>query len=291
MGCPGWLGLNEDRTGFVFFPDRAEIVRKIFELSIAGLGGYTIANKLNAQNLPAFGPSKKWDQSTIHNMLRSRATIGEYQPRRYASSADRADSYRDRKGIPAGDVIRDYYPAVIEEDLFDRAQEARRENLALGRGRKGRLITNLFAGIPRCAYCAGPVKFHSNGTAKSLICATVLGQLGCYRMAWSYQNFENSFFNFVRDLTLEHTIDQSLADKLAELKALVGSASGPNVYDVRLSIALALKAIVSELKIAAAGAAPVESKPHARIRRDGSTRFFEVTFCGGSTHTVFPASK
>jgi hypothetical protein len=46
--CPGWLGLSEDRTSFVFLRDRAEIVRKIFELSVAGLGGYTIAKQLTA---------------------------------------------------------------------------------------------------------------------------------------------------------------------------------------------------------------------------------------------------
>ena len=42
--APGWLGLTDDRTAFVFLPDRAEIVRQIFELSIAGLGGYTMQN-------------------------------------------------------------------------------------------------------------------------------------------------------------------------------------------------------------------------------------------------------
>ena len=41
MGCPGWLKLSEDRTSFIFDPEKAEIVRKIFEASISGLGGYT----------------------------------------------------------------------------------------------------------------------------------------------------------------------------------------------------------------------------------------------------------
>src|SRR5664280_885398 len=81
--CPGWLKLSEDRTSFVFQPDRAETVRKIFEASISGLGGYTIAKLLNARKVPAFGPSPIWDQSTIHNLLRNRATIGEHQPKQY----------------------------------------------------------------------------------------------------------------------------------------------------------------------------------------------------------------
>ena len=76
---PGWLALNEDRTAFVYLPDRAEIVREIFDLNIGGLGGYSIAKLFNSRNVPAFGTSGKWDQSTIHNMLTNRATIGEYQ--------------------------------------------------------------------------------------------------------------------------------------------------------------------------------------------------------------------
>ena len=206
-GCPAWLQLSEDRTAFVFLSDRAEIVRKIFELSVAGLGGYTIAKQLNAQRIPAFGPSPRWDQSVIHNMLSNRATIGEYQSKRYATAKERPNGVRDRKGVPTGDVVRNYYPAVIEEDLFDRAQQARRNNLASGRGRKGRLITNLFAGIPTCAYCGASVKFHSNGHAKSLICANVLAGNGCYRTGWSYQNFEKSFFELIKKLGSQTAAD------------------------------------------------------------------------------------
>src|ERR1700683_2932115 len=188
--CPGWLGLSEDRTSFVFLPDRAEIVRKIFELSVAGLGGYTIAKQLTAKKVPPFGPCPKWDQSTIHNLLRNRATIGEHQPKQY----------RNRKEFPIGDPVPDYYPSVIDESLFKAAQVARQRNLASGRGRKGRFITNIFASIPTCGYCGSPIKFHSNGNAKSLICSRLISGTGCYRMAWSYRDFEDSFFELVKNL-------------------------------------------------------------------------------------------
>jgi hypothetical protein len=108
MACPAWLELSEDRTSFVFLPDRAEIVRQIFELSVAGLGGYTIAKQLNAQSVPTFGPSPKWDQSTIHNMLTNRATIGERHSKRYLTAQERSDGVRDRKGLPTGDTLRGY---------------------------------------------------------------------------------------------------------------------------------------------------------------------------------------
>jgi len=277
--CPAWLALSEDRKSFVFLADRAKIVRQIFEMSTAGLGGYTIAKRLNAKNVPAFGPSPKWDQSTIHNMLTNKATIGEHQPKRYGN----------KKELPVGDPIRNYYPAVIGEDLFYAAQEARRKNLASGRGRKGRLITNLFGGILTCAYCAAPVRFHSNGNAKSLICSTVLRERGCYRMAWTYRSFEDSFFKLVTEVSGLATA-QNEQETLNELKTLVRSMSGGEVYDARLAISVILKVAVSEFKVAAAGSAPIAGRPDARIRRDGLGRYFEVRFSGGQTHTGFPAS-
>ncbi len=279
--CPGWLRLSEDRTSFIFMPDRAAIVRRIFEASISGLGGYTIAKLLNENKIPPFGPSPKWDQSTIHNLLCNRATVGEHQPKRY----------RNRKEFPIGDPIPNYYPAVIEESLFQAAQVARQKNLATGRGRKGRFITNLFAGIPTCAYCGSAVKFHSNGHAKSLICSRVLARLGCYRMAWSYRDFEGAFLNFVSTYQADPNIEQREREMLAELMTQIEDLSGSRIYDARLRIATTLKAIVSELMIASAGPTPTLGKPDARIRRNGPERYFEVTFRGSSPHIGFPVDK
>lgn len=290
--CPGWLALNDGRTDFIFLPERAAIVKKIFELSVAGLGGYTIANQLNAKNIPVFGPSPQWDQSTIHNLLTNRATIGEYQPKRYATAKERSDGHRDRKGTPVGDVIRNYYPAAIEEELFNRAQEARRKNLSSGRGRKGRLITNLFAGIPTCSYCAAPMRFHSNGPAKSLICSTVLENRGCFRMGWSYRGFEDSFFKLVIETELDKMAPNSQSDSATGLKTLVKQAlSDRDNYDARLSIALILKEAVSALRMASAGPDPVAAKPKARIRRDNPNRYFEVSLFAGPTHTVLSGEQ
>jgi hypothetical protein len=276
--CPAWLGLTEDRTSFVLLADRAATVRMIFELSIAGLGGYTIAKQLNAKKVPVFGPSPKWDQSTIHNMLSNRATVGEHQPKQY----------RENKIFLVGNPIPNYYPAVIEESIFQAAKAARQTNLFSGRGRKGRLITNLFAGLPSCAYCGSPIKFYSNGNDKSFICSTVLARQGCYRMAWSYRNFERSFFELIKTICdSDQTIAQAEREHLDTLLRHIHALSGPNVYDARMGIAMALKASVTELKIASAGSFPNAGEPNAKIRRDGLGRQFEIRFRNGSAHCGF----
>jgi hypothetical protein len=281
MGCPGWLELSDDRTSFIFRPDRAEIVRAIFEASISGLGGYTIAKQLNAKKVPAFGPSPKWDQSTIHNMLRNRATIGEHQPKRI----------RNGKRVPDGDPIPGFYPAAIDERLFRAAQLARQNNLASGRGRKGQLVTNLFRGIPTCAYCASPVLFKSKSNVKSLICSRVIEKRGCFRFAWSYKDFESSFLDFAMSRESDVTADPLEREALAELASHIRSLSGPDVYGARVGIARSLKASVSDLKVASAGPMPVAGKPDARIRLHRPGRYFVVQFQSGPAHTVYPTGK
>src|ERR1700746_3053556 len=187
--CPSWLDLSEDRRSFVFVPEKAQIVREIFALSIGGLGSYAIADRLNRKRVPPFGLSPTWDHTTIDSMLRNRATIGEYQPKSWAGGS--------KKGVAVGAPISDYYPSVIDEATFQAAQVARQRNLATGRGRKGNNVANIFNGLTTCAYCGGPVKFHSNGDSKSLICAQVIENTGCIRVGWSYRNFESSVLSFL----------------------------------------------------------------------------------------------
>jgi len=274
--CPAWLTLSEDRTSFVFMPDRAKLVREIFELSIAGFGGYTIAKRLNEKGVPAFGPSPKWDQSTIHNMLRNRATIGEYQP----------GKYRDKK--PTERAVPNYYPAVIEESAFNAAQEARQRNLTTGRGPKGRLITNLFAGLATCGYCSSQVKLQRNNQGNSLICQAALED-ECHRFRWTLQDFENSFFKCIE----RNQVDSGISLVLRRLRVVERSDSEHEIYEARADMVQILRETVSKLTISAAGVSPPATKPRADIRRDHPNRSFTVNFLDGSSQcgTASPKEK
>jgi hypothetical protein len=107
-------------------------------------------------------------------------------------------------------------------------------------------------------------------------------------MAWSYRDFENSFFEFVTAHESSLTIEPREREKLSQLVGHIRCLPGPDVRDARIGIAVALKASVLDLKIASAGPSPKEGKPAARIRRNRPGRFFDMTFRGGSAHTVFP---
>lgn len=266
-GCPSWLSLTADRTSFVLNSDRAIIVRKIFEMSAGGLGSYSIAKKLNASGIPGFGKSGRWNKSTINNIVHNRATFGDYQKKRRVHG----------RIVPVGRPISYYYPAVIEEELFQAAQVAQAKNLVSGRGRKGNDIANLFSDLAHCYYCKNPVRYHSD--AKSLVCSEVYDGRSCQRFCWSYGDFELTFLALAR---------QNNGTQLSELIDDLGRAQGLEVYATRAELMLALRRNVSNCYIAAAGTTPPEMSVPLRIRRDHPERCFTVVFRDGRQEIGIP---
>jgi Recombinase len=281
--APGWLGISDDRSSFVFFEDRADIVKKIFEMSVGGWGSYSIANYLTRQRISPFPPSQNWDHTTIDSMLRNRAAYGEHQPKSYARG--------NKKGIPIGDPISNYYPAVISKDLFDAAQIARRSHLAVGRGRKGRKITNLFSGITTCDYCGNSVKFHSNGNRKSLICQNVIDGNTCVRAGWSYKSFEDSVLCFLTHPLWLQMLDGGQRSTIEHLATLFREMRVSDAYIARFEITPLLKQVISELRVANAGLNSSPSLPRAIIRRDNPERLFRIRLWNGPAFVGYPVSS
>lgn len=268
--CPSWLALSEDRQNFVFLPDRAAVVRKIFDLAIGGMGSYAIAKYLDGRNIPTFGRSQSWDHTTVDNMLRSRATLGEYQPKSYAGGSS--------KGVLTGPAVSDYYPAVIDERTFDAAQAARRQNLSSRRGRKGNDFANLFDELLTCAYCSKEVKYHSNGHAKTLVCAAVLDENGCTRTAWTYRDFEVKVLAFLAHPALRELVEVGQNAALEELVELIEqlSVDSDRSYSTRVNMAVLLRKIVSTLNVGSAGMDPRQRMSEALVQRDLPGRYFEI---------------
>lgn len=158
--CPRWLAPNEDKTGFVVLEDKAESVRKAFALRIAGHGIVSIVSRANEEGWPCPGkpPVRKigesqedfekragastWHTSTVGRMLRNRAVLGEYQPHVN-------DPEDDNKRIPAGEPIKDYYPAILDETTFLRAQ-AKADRSGRFPGRRDASLKNWLQGLLRC---------------------------------------------------------------------------------------------------------------------------------------------
>jgi hypothetical protein len=196
---PKWLKLSDDKTRFVVIPERADIVREIFDEAVSGIGLYTIARRLNARLVAPMGRSrhsKGWHQSSVNKILNNRAVLGEFQPHQ------KIDGVRTAIGEP----IIGYFPSIIDETTFYSAQAGRSMRRTNGRGRKGKLVSNLFSGLARCAHCNGRMHFENKGNGPKggtyFVCEIGHRGLDCEATRWRYDHFESSFLAFVRELDL-----------------------------------------------------------------------------------------
>lgn len=225
--CPAWLKLSDDRKAYEVIPEHAAIVRQIFEDAAAGIGMYSITGRLNQASIPAFVGRNGWHQSYVAKILGNRSVFGEFQPSKKV----------DGKRVPDGQPISAYYPSIVSEDLFYRANLSKSERRVSGKGRKGAGYTNLFTGIATCAYCDSRMVFENKGKGPKggsyLICDSAKRNLGCKATRWRYDDFEASFLAFVEELDIQSILQadsnaekrRALADGLASLQGELASVT------------------------------------------------------------------
>jgi len=218
---PGWLVFDAEKNDFQVDQQKALIVRGIFSDSATGLGVYTITQRLNRRKIPTFGRSRVWHSSYVTKILNNRAAIGEFQPHRILMG----------KRLPDGEAIKKYFPVVVDEELFLRAQHARYERRTSGGGRKGKLVSNLFSKIAVCAYCGSAVRYINKGAGpkggRYLRCSSAINKLGCESSGWKYEDFEKAFLSFVREVDVSAIVNDRRNDRRkTTLQELANSRKG-----------------------------------------------------------------
>lgn len=158
---PHWLELSDDRTKFHIKDDKVKIIKYIYDKCINGMGVSQLIRHLN-DNLIQFPTpthkSKLWARTSLSRILTDRSVLGEYQPH-----VGKHNGIGDKKRKPLGDPIPDYYPQIIDEETFLKAQIARKSRF-VGRGKVNRnKFSNLFRNILRCGYCDGKVEYVDKG--------------------------------------------------------------------------------------------------------------------------------
>lgn len=142
--APAWLSFRGGR--FVLDEQKADAIRRIFRLAVEGHGIGTITRRLNSEKVPPIAASGHWVRSYVNRLLNTRLVLGEYQPHLRPGG----------KPTPDGPPVPGFYPAVVTEDEYHRAQAALSTRRSKG-GRPGRGGVNLFTGLLRDARGGGPV--------------------------------------------------------------------------------------------------------------------------------------
>ena len=153
--CPYWLKLVDGK--YQPIPERVRVVSEIFRLGTTGYGQRAIAKILNASNTSIFGsstrnPSGLWGSSSVGKILCNRAVLGEYQP------TGLVDGKREKIGEP----VSDFFPVVIDEDLFLGAQSARSAR-NVSKATKSSANFNVWQGLAKCSMCGESMHLVNKG--------------------------------------------------------------------------------------------------------------------------------
>lgn len=210
--CPTWLKLSkEDRTEFIMIPDACKAIEAIFRKKLSGIGNESIAYQMNTSPdfwKPPLNNRNKtggWRKSYVTKILSNKAVIGEFQPHKMVM-----DFVKDKQvRVPDGPPIPDYFPAIIDKNLFYAVQDQiarNREQNGFAGGRTGK-ATNLFAHVVKCGVCKGPMHFINKGKppkgGQYLHCDRSRRNLYCHAKAVRYDEFEKLFFNNFEELNIK----------------------------------------------------------------------------------------
>lgn len=235
---PAWLSVNKSTGEIRPIPERAAVVREVFDLACSGYGTYSIAKTLNQRNEQAWGTPKKsnarplarnslaphWHESYVKKILANRAVLGEFQPRTVQTLSG---GKKLRK--PEGEPIPDYYPRIISDDIFRDAALAMERRRTTARGRKGPVYANILSGLLFCDRCGAGMRFIDKGPGPKggqyLRCSRTVAGGDCCNKAYKYESVEQTVLLFLENLDIkkllgEVPVHQRLSDGRHKLALL-----------------------------------------------------------------------
>lgn len=156
--CPFWLDINRDRVTYTV-NEFAGVVERMFEMYIGGMGSMAIARQLNTEGVDS--PKKTaWGFATIDRTLKGLAVTGRHQHHERDS---------ENRMIPVGAVIDDYYPAIIDQETFLKAQAVRSKKTLQSSKGSTKTHQNIFIDNTEC-YCGCSMILKRPRDAAYLLC-------------------------------------------------------------------------------------------------------------------------
>ena len=203
---PMWITVVNDKLQLV--AERAEVVKRVYEMARQGIGNHTIVKTLNSK-VPAWNKVGSWQTSYVQKLLKNPAAYG-------AIDID-------------GTMVEGYFPAVITKDEWNYIATLRSSRKSTERAgtRKGQGVSNLFSGILRCGYCgAGMVmsgyvetRRGAHKRRKYVMCnGAKTGATECGCIQWDYDDFESLFLINVHSLKIEHILGNASEASITEIR-------------------------------------------------------------------------
>ena len=180
--CPpyGYLKSSEDKNLWLVDEEAAEIVRRIFQMTMDGYGPYQIAQRLEADKIemPArhlqrhgaglhqhrvFKNPYHWGSSTVVNILKKREYLGHtvnFKTRKHFK--DKKSHYVDESEWT---IFENTHEAIIDQETYDNVQRIRGN---VRRYPDGWGEAHPLTGLMYCADCGGKMYVHRTNNGKRI---------------------------------------------------------------------------------------------------------------------------
>lgn len=131
-----FMGYTKDVNGnLIIVPEEAEIVQKIFDLYLQGLGTYRIAKELERQGIRTITGNVKWNSGTINKMLKCEKYIGDAMLHKTYTI-----DFLSKKRVVNDGIVKRYYiknnhePIITREQYYQVQEELKRRNNKMMKG-------------------------------------------------------------------------------------------------------------------------------------------------------------
>jgi DNA invertase Pin-like site-specific DNA recombinase len=254
---PAWLKATADGTEVI--PEAAATVRRVFEMYASGKGLVAIQRALNTDGVPTLTPpngrkATRWHESYISRLLRNPAVVGTFQPT--------STSFEGRKRLrrPACEPIPGYFPAIVEEALFQQVQAMLADTAGPSRGKSKGDTKNLFGGLAVCSKCGSSMRRKvaayklADGTRKTysyFACTASMAGAGCSYNAVVYETVEASFLRQAGVLFAQApTSDDGLEAEVLRAAGAVDALEEHRVKLRDLMLETGLRSLAADLQAA-----------------------------------------
>ncbi|MDP9359112.1 MAG: recombinase family protein, partial [Chloroflexota bacterium] len=156
----GFRWRDDEKTGYEFDPEKAPILRRIFEDVLRGKTLRSIVTSLTADGIPTpSGRGRRWEVSTLHHILTNPVYAGRAVA--YRSQVERRQGRTRTIVLPESEWVTlppGTAPAIITEAELAAVQTRLAWNRATApRNNAAPEATLLRCGVARCGYCGYPL--------------------------------------------------------------------------------------------------------------------------------------
>ncbi len=243
----GYLKSPEDKNQWIVDEEAAAVVRRIFRMTMEGLGPYKIACTLSEERIPipgvhlarhgaglhqrkVFDDPYRWGSSTVCHILKKREYLGHtvnFKTRKH---------YKDKKSHYVSEdqwtIFENTHEAIIDQETFDNVQRIRAN---VKRYPDGWGEYHTLTGLIYCADCGGKLYVHRTSNGKNIpkyVCANY-GKVPVGTLCKSAHRIDaETVMNLIAE-TLKSIAKYAREDKAAFTKAVQETLSTKQTDEVK----------------------------------------------------------